>query len=202
MADYPFEGDGRGSEVRVAEQEVIEIERAWNDHRASFAPIVPADDEELASILGRAIESCSDELTSGASFGAKATGRFVEVERRASGTVVERLIVGICNKGPQGGGLGRQVEELLRRASDARAITVRSSSYPSSPTTNVGQLLRDLVEGGGRQVVVEDSDWRMMITLAGFKDNRSDLAGFGAWRTQTRPLTTLQSVRAILDLEA
>jgi hypothetical protein len=61
-------------------------------------------------------------------------------------------------------------------------------------------LLRDLVDGGGRRVVVEDSDWRTMMALASFKDQHGTAPDFMAWRRQTRALTSLGSLRSILGL--
>jgi hypothetical protein len=201
MADYPSATNGQESTVLAAEQQINELERAWNDFRAGTVLIVPADDEELARILGRAIQDASEELIAGSSIGAEVAGRFIQVARRVSGTPIEQLLVAICNKGSQGGGLGRQVEELLRRATNARAIAVRSSAYPSSRATATSQLLRDLVEGGGRRVVVEDSDWRTMMSLARFRDHHDSTPGFAAWCKQTRPLTTLGSIRTMLGLD-
>ena len=74
------------------------------------------EETELAGILARAIKGCSREAEGGLSFEADADGRFIQVECHAADHGVDRILVGVCNKGPQGGGLGRQVEEVMKRA--------------------------------------------------------------------------------------
>jgi hypothetical protein len=202
MVDHPFDSNGRDARVHQVEQHVTEIERLWSDHRAKQPPIVPSDEAELASILSRAIHDCSDEFEAGLEFETECTGRFVKIQRLDSGKVAERLVAGICNKAAQGGWLGRELEELLRRAGECRAIAVRSSAYPSSTKTAITRLLRDLVEGGGRRVAIEDSDWRTMMQFTSFKHEHGSMPDFAAWRKQTRPLTTLGSIRSILNLNA
>ena len=63
------------------------------------------------------------------------------------------------------------------------------------------QQLGKLIARGGRRVVVEDSDWRTMMALALFRPGRGGDPGFAAWLRQTRPLTSLTSIRSILGLD-
>ena len=156
MACPPFGVDGGGAETIAVEQAIAVIEQAWNDLRSSAAPIVPSEENELASILVQAVRDCALELLPGHSFQAEVNGRFVQVELQMPECKSERILIGICNKAPQGGWLGRQVEELLRRAVQQTAVAVRSTAYPSNPKAAVTGLLRDLEEGGGRCVVVEE----------------------------------------------
>jgi hypothetical protein len=206
MAYPPFGDDGGGKETIAVEQALAGIEQAWNDRRSSEAPIVPSEENELASILALAVRDCALELLPGHSFRAKVDGRFIQVELqtpedKSDEHNSERILIGICNKASQGGWLGRQVEELLRRAVKQTAVAVRSTSYPSNPKTAVVGLLRVLEEGGGRRVVVEDSDWRTMLLLAKFNEQHASAPAFAAWRRRTRPLTSLGSLRLILDLD-
>ena len=128
-------------------------------------------------------------------------GRFVQVQLQTPEHKSERILIGICNKAPQGGWLGRQVEELLRRAVEQTAVAVRSTAYPNNPKAAVTGLLRDLEEGGGRCLVVEDSDWRTMLLLAKFSEKHAGAPGYAAWRQRTRPLAGLGSLRLILNLD-
>ena len=110
---------------------------------------------------------------------------------------VERMLVGVCNKGAQGGALGRQIEEVEQRAGEHTPVIVRSTAFPSSPKAAVSQQLGKLIAGGGRRVVVEDSDWRTMMALAVFRSGRGIDADpvFVAWLKRSRPLTGLTSLR-------
>ena len=55
-------------------------------------------------------------------------------------------------------------------------------------------MIAKLITGGGRRVVVEDSDWRTMLAFAAFREKHGDDQGFPAWQKQTRPLTSLKSL--------
>ncbi|HKM52479.1 MAG TPA: hypothetical protein VJY33_03655 [Isosphaeraceae bacterium] len=201
MACPPFGVDGAGKETIAVEQAIAGIEQAWNDLRSSAAPIVPSEENELASILAQAVHDCALELLPGHSFQAEVNGRFVQVQLQTPEHKSERILIGICNKAPQGGWLGRQVEELLRRAVQQTAVAVRSTAYPNNPKAAVTRLLRDLEEGGGRCLVVEDSDWRTMLLLAKFNEKHAGAPAYATWRQRTRPLAGLGSLRLILNLD-
>jgi hypothetical protein len=62
-------------------------------------------------------------------------------------------------------------------------------------------LIGKLIAHGGRRVVVEDSDWRIMQAFARFKQEHGADQAFTAWQEQTRPLSSLESLRTILDLD-
>jgi energy-coupling factor transporter ATP-binding protein EcfA2 len=200
MAEYPIEGIGPVDQ-RSREAEIILLEQAWNEFRSTFSPVVPVDEMELTSVLAEAIRSCSDEMESGEHFEADAAGRMAEIECHAVDQSVERILVGVCNKSPQGGWLGRQIEEVVKQAGEHTPVIVRSTDYPSNPKAAVVQQLGQLIKDGGRTVVVQDSDWRAMMALLHFRKPREAAPNFAAWLKQTRPLTSLNSLRAILDLD-
>jgi energy-coupling factor transporter ATP-binding protein EcfA2 len=198
MAEYPFEGVGPVDPGPG--DAIIPLEQAWNEFRATFATVVPVDETALASLVAAAIRSCSDEVFPGQSFEVEADGRMVEVECHAANSVV-RSLLGVCNKAPQGGALGRQIDEVVKRTGEHTPVIVRSSDFPSSPKAAVSRQLGQLITGGGRRVVVQDSDWRVMMALRAFRQQHETDASFAAWLKRTRPLTTLTSLRAILDLD-
>ena len=111
---------------------------------------------------------------------------------------VERILVGVCNKAPQGGALGRQIDEVIRRAGGITPVIVRSTAFPAGAKAAVTQQLKALVDDGGRRAVIEDSDWRTRMALARFRKGREPDPVFAAWLGRTRPLTGLAAVRAIL----
>ena len=206
MADYPIEGDGERGEARSSSEKAInEIEQAWNDFRVGFAPIIPSDEADLAVILSQAIKDCSDELPPGHSYGAKAEGRFVLIEPEETtdgGTSIPR---GHLQQIPQRWMAGRSRSKSCsnkpakRRQSPWRSVRWLFPATPRQPSANCSS---ELVEGGGRCVVVEDSDWRTMVALARFKDQRGSAQALDEWQKQTRPLSNLRSLREILQLEA
>ena len=114
---------------------------------------------------------------------------------------VECILVGVCNKRAQGGGLGRQIEEVVKRAGEHTPVIVRSTDFPNNPKAAVSRQLGQLITGGGRRVVVQDSDWRAMMALSSFRKQSGADPSFAAWLKRTRPLTSLNSLRAILDLD-
>ncbi len=199
MTEYPFDGDG--SPAPRPGDAIIPLEQAWNEFRSTNAPVVPVDEAELAAVLAEAIRSCSAEIETGEHFDADAVRWMVQVECHAVDQSVERILVGVCNKNPQGGWLSRQIDEVVKRAGEHTPVIVRSTEFPSSPKAAVVQQLGQLIKDGGRKVVVQDSDWRTMIALSGFRKQKGADSGFAAWLKQTRPLTSISSLRAILDLD-
>jgi hypothetical protein len=139
MVAYPFEeGAGEAVASRELDRKIVAIEQAWNEARS--APIVvPSDKGELAAILAEAIAACTGELDAGAGghFEAEADDRFVQAERHGVDNEVERILIGICNKAPQGGALGRQIDEVsCARPRSRRAPSRRwCSSFRSWSTT-------------------------------------------------------------------
>ncbi len=196
LVAYPFD-----NEPDRPPEPPFSIEQAWNEHRATVPPVVPSEESELAGILGGAIGCCAEELAPGLKISARTDGRYVHVEIHGRDDSVERMLVGVCNKAAQGGGLGRQVEELKTRAGELTAVVVRSTAYPASARAVVSRLLEELVAGGGRKVVVEDSDWRSMLAFESFRAGQTATSALHAWRQQARPITSLKSLREILDLD-
>jgi energy-coupling factor transporter ATP-binding protein EcfA2 len=198
MAEYPFEGVGAvDSKPDVA---IIPLEQAWNEFRSTFVTAVPADEPALAILTAQAIRACGDELETGHSFETTVDGRIIEIECRGCNQPVTHIVVGVCNKAPQGGALGRQIDEVVKRAGEHTPVIVRSTEFPGNPKAAVARQLGQLITGGGRRVVIQDSDWRLMMGLAAFRQQREEDQSFTAWLKRTRPLSTLASMRTILDL--
>lgn len=198
MAEYPFPvGRQDGPEPEVG---IIPLEQAWNEFRSTFKASVSVDEQELAAILTEAIQSCSEEVDGIASFEAETDGRLVLVKRCDIDQYVERMLVGVCNKAAPGGGLSRQIDEVVKRAGAHTPVIVRSTDFPKSPQAAVVQQLGRLIKDGGRRVVVEDSDWRTMMALSSFRGKHGSDARFASWLKVTHPLTSLASLREILNL--
>lgn len=127
MTEYPPEGPGLLDPN--PKPQIIPLEQAWNEFRSTFMPLVPVEDSELAEVLAGAIRFCSDEVEAGQNFEAEADGRMVEVECHTANHSVARSLVGVCNKAPQGGALGRQIDEVVKRAGENTPVIVRIDGF-------------------------------------------------------------------------
>ncbi len=200
MAEYPIEGTALS--ILDPVHTIIPLEQAWNEFRSTFSPVVPVDEAELAAVLAEAIRSCSDEVETGEHFEADAdrpdgarSNAMPSINRSSAFWWV------FATSRPQGGWLGRQIDEVVKRAGEHTPVIVRSTDFPSNPKAAVVQQLGQLIKDGGRKVVVQDSDWRAMMALSSFRKQRGADPSFAAWLKQTRPLTSINSLRAILDLD-
>jgi hypothetical protein len=159
------------------------------------------EENELAEILTQSLLQCGAELSGGRTLEAELEGRFVSLTVHHLGVPADRILVGVCNKGAQGGGLGRQVEEVIQRATPYTAVLVRSTAYPTNPRTVVVQTIFKLLTAGGRRVVVEDTEWRTMLAFEAFQQRKGQEPLFSEWQKESRPLTSLRSLRTILGLD-
>jgi hypothetical protein len=77
----------------------------------------------------------------------------------------------------------------------------RSAEFPKSAKAKISVQLGKLVARGGRKVLVEDSDWRLMSAFRTFHKLSSSKTGFSEWLRTECPLTRLKSLRRVLDLD-
>jgi Helicase HerA, central domain len=176
-------------------------EQSWNDHRNAFRGPLPEDEPESAALLAGTIKACSDEFENVRWFGAQPDGRFIEVDGHDSDDAVDRRVIGVCERSAKGGRLGGQITEVSNRAGELTAVVVRSTPFPTDPKTAIVKQLGEFVKAGGRRVVVEDSDWRVMAAYQPFRARHQNAPGFMSWLKQGQPLSRLRSVRLILDLD-
>lgn len=181
----------------------ITLDQAWNEAVVKPIGAVPDEEPHLAALLAAAIQLCSSEMPEGAHFGAEMDGRFIQVEAHAPDNTVDRFLVGLCEKPAVGGGLGKQVAELAKRAGEVPVVIARSTVFSASPTAKVTTEILKLIEpkGRGRRIVVENSDWRAMLAFQAFHKAHGKTAGFNEWQRQSRPLSQLPSLRRILALD-
>jgi hypothetical protein len=177
-------------------------EQSWNDFMTAFETPPPDEEYDLAELLACSVAACSAEVDSGVWFGTQPAGRMIEVEVHTPDGAVDRLLVAVCNRGTQGGGLGRQVKEVQTRAGENKAVLVRSTNFPTNPKTEVCKQVANVITKGGRRVVVEDTSWRTMLALRDFRKGRKDVPGFGEWLRRAKPLTGLRAMQEILKLDS
>ncbi len=180
-----------------------DLDAAWNDFHSAFAATVPDGEEKLAHVLADAISATTAELPDRFQFVCPAQdGRYVEVETHKPDSSVDKLLVAVCNKSAQGGGLGRQLVELEKRLGEFPVALVRSTDFPKTKGSQVvGQIAR-LLKLDGRRVVVSDADWRRMLAFEAFRKQHGTRHDFVMWQKSARPLGELSSLQKILSLNA
>ncbi|EYF00114.1 AAA family ATPase [Chondromyces apiculatus] len=194
-------------EERSAKESKEKLEQEWNDFLAENQEEPPEDEEEFAELFGWAIEACADELETGCRFKVKVEGRMIEVRIEvpvAGGGFrpVEEIVVAVCNRAPQGGGLRVQLEETVAVAGKKRIpAMIRCIEFPSNPKTQVVQVLGGILKAGGRKAVVEDSDWRTIAAFRKFRDKSERRAQFLAWLMEENHLSRLRPLIDVLDLD-
>src|SRR5262249_1280492 len=135
-------------------------------------------------------------------FGAEADGRMVPVEVHGPDNGVVKVLAGICNKQAQGGGLGRQIDEVMARAGENRVALLRSTAFANPrPGTALARQVGALVTKGGRLVPIEDAEWRTMLALQRFHKQHAGRPDYPVWRTEERPLSQLNGLRKLLALD-
>ncbi len=180
----------------------LDLTQLWNDFRGTAAPPL-SEEPQLAEMLSWVASAASAEMSNGVHFGASATGRFIEVETHTGENTVTQTLVAICDRNPQGGGLGTQIDEVVRRAGNLPAILVRSTDYPKSPRAAASVKIANLIRptGKGLAVVVANADWRTMSAFRAFHQKYQSDPRFLNWQRSERPLAGLAAVRAILELD-
>lgn len=182
--------------------EVAALEEDWQAFLAEGRWQAPADEPRLALTLAAAVARANDEApASGCTFEASCDDRFVALEIHSANDRVEKILAGVCNRRPQGGGLAKQVQELEQRAGEHGRFIVRSVEFPSSPGAKISAVLGDFLMRGGRRAVIEDSHWRTMLAFEDFRRQRQTQPGFAAWLQSEKPLTRLKPLRELLRLD-
>jgi hypothetical protein len=173
----------------------------WNDFHSAFHALVPDGEDELARVLADAVRSINDELPDGVHFGdPQPDGRYLEVETNKPDGGVDRLLVAVCNKKAQGGGLGKQLNDVEKRIGDFPVALVRTTYFPSTKGSKVVGQIAALIKRDGRRVVVADADWRRMLAFEAFRKQHGMRPDFGGWQKAARPLGELDSLQKILRI--
>ena len=122
---------------------------------------------------------------------AEQSGRLVKVDKN--------LMVGVCNKRPHGGALAKEIDEVLEHAGNRVAVLVRSSEFPSRPGSAIYEKLGEVVAAGGRRVVMEPADWRVVQAFQSFSGTHQAKPGFWAWVKAKHPVHRVDTLRAIFE---
>ena len=186
-------------------------DQTWTDFHGEFTTDVPDEDDELADVLQRAVETISGELPSSLSLLAEREDDQVQLFLsadegsgvRTDGRTVARWRALVCNRSARGGSLGKRLKSHLRSVSqspdDAVPLLVRTEDYrPTTTSSAIARLLAEMVQRGGRKAIVPDADWRFLMAMQSFDGHHRGNAGYAAWRADRRPVASLQSIGELL----
>jgi hypothetical protein len=176
----------------------IALSQAWNDHKAN-AETPPDDEPALLALLGWAVGQVPREHGSTERVTTTRTSTYLEVSAPWT-----KVSVGLCENRSAGGALGKQVEALIEHASERQTLPValRSSEFPPPGRTKIAQLLKGLLQMGGRRIVIPNAEWRSIAALRSFCELKKDEPSLEAWLASEQPLSKSTSIRELLDLDA
>lgn len=181
-----------------------DLEQAWNDFLAGDLPTAPDDEDELAALLDETVHCFEEELPESHRFDTDRRGRMLDIIWIQGNREADRMKVGICNRRAPGGWLANQVTEVTQAADEqepaAKPIIVRSTDFPKSPRAQISRQLGKLIAGGGRRVVVPDTDWRTMLAMTAFRRKHQSNGELNRWLKQTQPLSQLKCIQDLFAL--
>ncbi len=172
-----------------------DIDRLWNDRRTTTTEL-PDDDDGVLVIIEQALRAAVHELDLAVTFQLdRDSGRLL-----LDGRTLGKRIVAVCNRLPQGGHLGKQLDALKKLASKGSIpFALRNGDFQFKPKTATATQIGSFLQAGGRTVPIQETELRAMC---GFQTLVAAApAGLDAWRKSARPISQLGFVRAILDLD-
>ena len=181
--------------VASAEPAHPELDRAWSALRTA-AIALPDDDEGVMALVEQALREGGREFGLELTFHSILASGQLHIEGGSLG----KRIIAICNRLPQGGHLGKQLDGLKKLAAPGVSpFALRNGDFQFKPKTTTAQQIGEFVQAGGRTVALQESELR---AVSAFRDlTASHPAGLDAWRKTAQPIAQLAFVRSILDLD-
>ena len=172
-----------------------ELDRTWNDLRTASVAL-PDDDDGVLNLVEQALRAGAHEVGLELVIRPGRTAGRLHFE----GSALGKRVVAICNRLPQGGHLGKQLDALKKLAATGLTpFALRNGDFQFKPKTTTAQQIGEFVQAGGRTVALEEAELRTIAALRTLTS--SDAPGLDAWRKTARPIAQLALVRAILDLD-
>jgi adenylylsulfate kinase-like enzyme len=171
----------------------VDLARRWNDALAA-ATELPDEDDDILALVEATLAST-----------ARGHGLVITLVREPGRLVIEGLtagkrIVAVCNRSPQGGHLGKQLaalEALARKGTPPFAL--RCSDWKFGPKSQTARQVGEFNQAGGKALLLTERDLRSATAMRVLEAERPP--GFDAWHAAERPLSQLEFVRAVLDLD-
>jgi GTPase SAR1 family protein len=176
-----------------------DLDRAWNDHAVGGGEL-PDDELGLLRLIERGVRACADEL--GLALPVTLDERARPPRLTVAPTGHRRRLIEICNRKPQGGHLGRQIEGLRALAGPGVIpVALRSSEFSFLPRSEINRKVGELIAAGGRALTILDGDLRALAGHDAFVRAHTDHPRLAAWRRSARPIASLELFRRLLDLD-
>ena len=180
--------------------EDTKLSQHWN-HLLTNISSPPDDDQSLLQLLGDSIERCAQEMGNSYRFIVRTKRNFLTTEiRLGQDTVKESLLLGLCQKTPQGGALARQIRALKTAAVNQTPVILRTTEFPNNPRTKIAQQIGQFISEGGRRAEISNTDWRTMAAIQSFQQTYSGRVDYQQWLQEEQPLSRLKSLQNILNL--
>ena len=178
-----------------------ELSQLWNDHLTGTFPL-PEGDLDLLHLLRNSIERCGQELGDGYQFMTRPAGEYLiaDIQTQPDTPSAKSLILGLCQKSVSGGALLKQIQAIEATATSQIPVILRTTEFPSKPTTKTARKIGELISKGWRRAVVADSDWRTMVAIQSFEQQHRAQPSYSLWLQIEKPLSQLPSLQKILDL--
>jgi hypothetical protein len=188
--------DLQPEKVVVVQSDLEAWPQRWNDFRNEANSIVPKKDSEFADMLAWGV----NQLAFQTRVALRADSAADLVHLTING---EQALAGICEGAAQGGKLSRQIASLKQAASTSgrSGIVVRSTEFAKSPRAQVYTVLGELLKASGRHVKFPETDWRALSAWRAFVQDHQSNDGFRSWVETARPLSELQGLRDLVQLD-
>lgn len=192
----------------ISDQRVTEatLSQLWNEESTNDRYAVPESPEARVELLSLILTHIGAELRTPnlcavESSGASLAFKVILQDTREPET---DLLVVAVESTTRGGHLLRELEaaQHLAHTAQARPVLVRSTEFLTTKNrSKTSDLLAKMMVGGGRKAVIQDADWRKMVAFDAFRKLYGREPNFEDYLNTQRPMTSLPSVRAILELD-
>lgn len=190
--------------VEARQEAAEDLNILWEKFTYSHQPEIPADEDELMSILASALVLAKDECEQNIEIEVEPIGWIEDVSAidlivRQSGTADNSRLF-MCNRSSQGGGLRRQMERVMASTQGRKPIVLRASDFPPNAKSSTANAVRQYLQSGGNRLVIPIYEWERMIMVKDFRETYHKDSGIKAWTQSVRPLRDLPSIRMLLGL--
>lgn len=201
----PLKGATVSPLVEARQSAAEDLNQLWEKFTFDHQPEIPAEEDELMSVLASALMLAKDECESGTDIEVEPIGWIEEVSAidlivRQSGGTQDQSRLFMCNRSSQGGGLRRQMERVMASTQGRKPVVLRASDFPPNAKSSTAQAVRQYLQSGGNRLVIPIYEWERMIMVKDFREAYHKDPGMKAWSKSVRPLRDLPSVRMLLGL--